>query len=113
MAVEIRGSTDETLTAIASAFETYQADRPDVQVAMYRQGPYSIRVRVLDPAFETMSRGERSRLVWSYLAKLTEDQQADINMLLLRTPEEIKDSFANFEFEDPIPPLYLSGMKAD
>lgn len=113
MAVEIRGSTDETLDAIASAFSAYQAERPAVRVAMYRQGPYSIRVRVLDPAFESMSRGERSRLVWSYLARLTEDQQADINMLLLRTPEEIEDSFANMEFENPIPPLLLNGAKAE
>jgi stress-induced morphogen len=80
---------------------------------MYRQGPDSIRVRVLDPSFESMSRGDRSRLVWSYLAPLTDDQQADINMLLLRTPEEIKDSFANFEFEDPVPPLSLKGVAAD
>ncbi|OJW18949.1 MAG: hypothetical protein BGO49_18060 [Planctomycetales bacterium 71-10] len=113
MAIEIRGSTDETLDAIASAFEAYSADRPGVEVAMYRQSPYSIRVRVLDPAFETMSRGERSRLVWSYLAKLTEDQQADINMLLLRTPEEIRDSFANMEFEDPLPPILLNGAKVE
>ncbi|WP_337175702.1 hypothetical protein [Paludisphaera sp.] len=113
MAVEIRGSSDETLDAIASALEAYQADRPGTRVTMYRQGPYSIRVRVLDPGFESMSRGDRSRLVWSYLARLTEDQQADINMLLLRTPGELKDSFANFEFEDPVPPLSLNSAAAD
>ncbi len=113
MAVEIRGPTDETLDAIASAFEAYQADHPDARITMYRQGPYSIRVRLIDPGFESMSRGARSRLVWSYLARLTEDQQADVNMFLLRTPEEIEDSIANDEFEDPIPPIHLEGVKAD
>lgn len=113
MAVEIRGKTDETLNAIASALQAYQSDHAGARITMYRQSPYSIRVRVVDPAFESMSRGQRSRLVWSYLGRLSEDQQADVNMLLLRTPDEIEGSLANVEFEDPGPPLLLKDAAAD
>lgn len=113
MTVEIRGSSDETLEAIASALEAYQADHPDARITMYRQGPYSIHVRLIDPGFESMSRGTRIRLAWSYLARLTEEQQADVNTFLLRTPEEIQDSIANDEFEDSIPPIRLEGVKTD
>lgn len=34
---------------------------------------------------------------------LSEDQQSEISLLLLLTPEEAEISFANDEFDNPIP----------
>ena len=50
-----------------------------------------------------MSWVDREPEVWKLLEKLPEDVFANITMLLLLTPEETKNSFANMEFENPIP----------
>jgi hypothetical protein len=42
-------------------------------------------------------------MAWKYLGQLPEDVQSDISTLLLLAPEETKTSFANIEFDDPVP----------
>jgi hypothetical protein len=63
----------------------------------------SVRVRIIDPSFDGKTKPERNDIVWNYLTELSDDEQSDISMLLLLTPSETKHSFANFEFEDPVP----------
>jgi hypothetical protein len=99
-----RGLTDETLEAISAALRMYEASHtPPPRIDLYRQNSVSVRIRVVDSAFRGLDRAQRSALVWKYLDALTDDAQADISMLLLLTPEETERSFANFEFDDPIP----------
>jgi hypothetical protein len=40
--------------------------------------------------------------VWKFLEQLDEEIQGGVGLFLLLTPEEIKSSFANMEFEDPV-----------
>ena len=102
MSVEIRGKSDKTLEAIAAALEDYARAREEARITIYRYGPYSIRVRIIDPHFDGMKRVERNDLVWDHLSRLSEDDQADINQLVLITPGEVEKSLGNLEFENPI-----------
>ena len=46
---------------------------------------------------------ERSQAVWKYLDLLPDEAVADIGTLLLLTPDATKNSFADMEFDEPIP----------
>jgi hypothetical protein len=63
----------------------------------------SIRVRIVDPDFEGVSKSDRHDLVWEFVKRLPEEQQSEISVLLLLAPGELADSFANQEFDHPIP----------
>jgi hypothetical protein len=41
--------------------------------------------------------------VWTYLGRLSEDDEGDLRMLVLLTPDESDRSAADLEFEDPVP----------
>jgi stress-induced morphogen len=104
MSIDIlRGKSDKTINAIKAVLEKYQRDHADAQISLYRQNSVSVRIRIIDPSFDSKNKLERNQLVWNYLGELSDDVQSDISMLLLLTPNETKRSFANFEFEDPIP----------
>jgi stress-induced morphogen len=62
-----------------------------------------VRVRIVDGDFRGMNRVERSKMVWAYLDSLPDEIQSDLSALILLTPEELGESFANFEFEHPTP----------
>jgi hypothetical protein len=113
MPVEVRGSRDEILDAIVSVLESYQVDHPEARITTYRYSPYSVRVRIVDPAFAKMKRFQQNDLVWDYLDRLSEDEQGDINQCLLLTPDEVENSPGNLEFEHPTPPLSLKGAAAE
>jgi len=104
MAIHIpRGTSDEIIDKIIAVLGDYEADHPRAQIDLYRQNPVSVRVRIVDPEFAGQGKPQRSRHAWQYLGKLPEDVQSDISTVLLITPEETKTSFANFEFDDPVP----------
>jgi hypothetical protein len=104
MSVKIRqGTSDATIESIREVLSDYNKEHPRAQIELYRQNPVSVRVRIIDPEFAQWGRPERNQRVWEYLSRLPEDMQSDISILLLLTPSEIKTSFANFEFEDPVP----------
>ncbi len=103
MAIKVRGRSDESIKLIVRALEDYQAKHPEAQIELYRQNSVSIRVRIIDPRFAKRDKAQRSKYVWQYLDRAPEDAVNDISFLLLITPEETEKSFANFEFEDPIP----------
>ena len=58
---------------------------------------------IIDPDFRGTNRAERSQAVWKYLDLLPDEAVADISTVLLLTPDETKNSFANMEFDEPIP----------
>jgi len=88
---------------ILKALKPYLAAHPKARVEMYRRGKFILRIRIIDPDFGGMDRFERDDLVWSYLDQIPGDITQDITMLLLLTPDETSDSFANLDFEKPLP----------
>jgi hypothetical protein len=103
MAINLRGKSDEVIDSILVVLRQYGTDHPQARIDLYRQNPVSVRVRIIDPGFAGQTRPQRSQLAWKYLGQLKEDVQGDISTVLLLTPDETKMSFANFEFEDPVP----------
>jgi stress-induced morphogen len=87
--------------------------RPHFQrVDSYRYNSASIRVRVIDPRFEGMSREERDALVEEQLDKLPPEVQRDIVTLftfapseLTRTPQTFREFMQNTEFDNPNPTM--------
>jgi hypothetical protein len=100
-----RGMTDQVLEQIKRCLETYLKDHASAEISLYRQNSVSVRVRIIDPQFDRMSRADRSDLVWNYFDSLSDEVQSDISMLVLLTPSEVRRSMANLEFEDPVPSL--------
>ena len=104
MAIKIpRGKADKIMEKIESALQLYQDANPDAQIDLYRHSSVSVRIRIVDRAFRGMTKPERHDKVWHYIEQLPEEAVSDISMLVLLTPKETKKSFANMEFDDPIP----------
>lgn len=104
MSVRIHhGPSDDVVDAIVAVLTPYAADHPAARIDVYRQNSVSIRVRVVDPDLADLARPDRHDELWRYLDPLPEDVQAEISMLLLLSPLEVHESFANVEFEDPLP----------
>ena len=94
---------DPILRQISNALGEYEKDHPRAEIEAYRQNSVSVRIRILNPEFVGRSRTLREEEVWAVLNKLPEETLAEISLLLLLTPDEAKNSFASFEFDDPIP----------
>lgn len=110
-------------SATASAWETKRTDETRevenllreagfAKVDAYRYNVASIRVRVIDPRFERMSREQRDAMVEPHLARLPERTQADIMTLFTFAPSELqqppkmlREFLLNTEFEDPSPSM--------
>jgi len=103
VAIEVRGKPDSRLKQVKDALAAYKEAHPSAQVTIYRQNNVSIRVRIVDRNFQGKSRAEREELVWVILEQLPEELASEISLLLLLTPGEAKESFANHEFDHPIP----------
>ena len=102
MSVEIRGEVDAGLEAIASALGAYEKDHQAAKITLYRNSRFSVRIRIIDPDFTGMRRVDRSDRVWDYLARLSEDDQADIHQFVVIAPREVEKSLGNFVFENPV-----------
>lgn len=83
-----------------AAFSAYSRRFPP---RAYRQNIASIRVRLVSNEFEGLTLSEREKIVLPIVRMLSEDIQDQLTMLLLLTPSEVAKSFANLEFERPIP----------
>jgi hypothetical protein len=94
---------DDDVQAVLALLNEYKASHPGSKVKSYRQNSASIRIRIIDPGFAGEDRATRDDLIWKILEGLPERIQSQITVLLLLTPEETKTSFANMDFEKPIP----------
>jgi len=104
MAIGIpRGTTDEVIDSIRAALSEYLESHPCAKIDLYRQNRVSVRIRIVDPDFSGRAKPQRSDEVWRRLERLPEEVQNDISTLLLLAPEETSMSFANFEFDNPVP----------
>ena len=98
-----RGISDEIINRIIETLRAYEADHSRAQIDLYRQNSVSVRVRIIDPDLAGKSKIDRSKEAWKYLNSLPDEIQSDLSSLILLAPEEARTSFANLEFEDPIP----------
>ena len=96
-------SVDENELLVQKALELYLEHHPHAEIVTFRQNPVSIHIRIVDPSFQGMDRVARQESLSSAIVAIPDEVQGDITRLLLLTPEEAKVSFANFEFEHPIP----------
>jgi hypothetical protein len=94
---------DGEVRAIKDVLESHKRSHPGAQIDSYRQNSGSIRIRIIDPDFRKLDKALRHDQVWEILEPLPEDILSQITVLLLLTPEEVKTSFANMDFENPIP----------
>ena len=104
MAVKVRNKKqDPSLKQIVKALAQYAAGHPMAEIEVYRHNIVSVRIRIIDPTFKGMSRGEREVDLWALFNELPEEVVQDISIVILLTPTESKKSFASMEFDDPIP----------
>ena len=97
------GQWDPVLTKISAALSQYEADHQGAHATLYRQNSVSVRIRIIDPSFSERGKADRGEQVWQYLRKLPRRVQSDISVLLLLTPDETQTSFANMDFDRPLP----------
>jgi hypothetical protein len=108
MPVKLRtDKPDKRLKQIVAALEEYAATHPRADIEAYRHNSVSVRIRVIDPTFKGQSWSQREEDLWAILERLPEETVAEISLLLLLTPAEAKKSFANADFDDPIPSRLL------
>ncbi len=103
MSVNIRGDSDATIDEIKTSLADYEKDHQNAEIEIYRQNCVSVRIRIIDTDFRGLSRSDRHQKVWKYLGPVSDETISDVTLLLLLTPEERQSSFANFEFENPVP----------
>jgi stress-induced morphogen len=104
MATITRGPKDQYVEKLKAALEAYEQQHPEAVASLYRQSPGSVRIRVIDPSFATLSKSRRHDLVWDFLSdRLDDDTIQEISILLVISPDEESSSFMNAEFNDPIP----------
>ena len=101
--ISIRGKKDDSLQEIAVALAKYGELHHHADIVIYRQNSVSVRIRIVDPDFDGVNKADRHDIVWNFVKGLSEDQQSEISLLLLLTPDEVDTSFANDEFDHPIP----------
>ncbi|HBI42773.1 MAG TPA: hypothetical protein DDY78_07935 [Planctomycetales bacterium] len=106
MVVKLRTDRpDEVLKQIVQALKKYNVAHPRAKIEVYRQNSVSVRVRVIASEFKGTGRAEREDNMWPILEELPEEVMAEISLLLMFTPDEAKKSFANMEFDNPVPSL--------
>ena len=103
MTLEIRGKSDGAMELVREALSQYEAQHPAAQIVIYRQNSVSLRIRIIDPDFAATTRADRHDVVWRLFEELPDDVQSQISILLLLTAEEANGSFANVEFDHPVP----------
>ena len=94
---------DVEVQQILDVLAKYRRTHKKAQIDVRRRHEVSIRIRIIDTDFRGLNRVEREPEVLKLLKKLPDEVYADITMLLLLTPEEVPNSFANLEFENSIP----------
>jgi stress-induced morphogen len=94
---------DKYVKEIRDGLKEYEAAHSKAEIEVYRYNSASVRIRIIDPDFQGYNRIAREQLVWPMLSKLSDDAQAEITLLVLLTPKETANSFANHEFENPMP----------
>ncbi len=94
---------DPVVRQIVDALKPYEAQHPRAEIEVYRQNSVSVRIRIIDPDFAGKSRVAREEEIWAAFNSLPENVVSEVTLLLLLTEKEAKDSFASFDFDNPLP----------
>ncbi len=94
---------DPAISKIGALLDVYEREHASSQTEIYRVNAVSIRIRVIDPRFHGVDRVDREEDIWKRLGELEEEALSDVTMVLVLTPDEVKDSFASYEFDHPLP----------
>lgn len=94
---------DPAVQAVLDVLEEYKKNHSRAEIQVYRYSSVSIRIRIIDPDFQGIAWVDRDTEVWKYLDQLPDEVVTEITLLILLTPKEAKTSFANMEFENPVP----------
>lgn len=104
MATITRGSHDASVEKVKAVLDEYERLHPGAVANLYRQNSASIRIRVIDERFAQWSKGQRHDYLWKFITdRLSEDDVEEISVLLPLSKAELRSSFMNSEFDDPIP----------
>jgi len=94
---------DRQVQQILDILAADERTHPQAHIEGRRHNPVSIRLRIIDPNFQSLDRIEREHDIWQLLRKLPEEVFVNITMLLLLTAEEAEHSLTSQEFDHPIP----------
>jgi stress-induced morphogen len=97
----LHGTLDDALASIQSRLEQYQQAHPEAEITLYRRGGFSVRIRVIDPTFEGMTRPDRHREIWTVLRGLPEQISNQLGILIPVAPSEVSTSGTLREFGPP------------
>lgn len=99
-----KNAIDLPVQQIREVLEESAQQHRHAKIDVKRYNPVAIRIRIIDPDFKGRDRADREPEIWTLLqSRLSDDQLADVTMLLLLTPDEARTSLANVEFDAPIP----------
>ncbi len=96
--VTVLRKTDDAVNQTASALSEFVKSHEHAECLVYRYNPASIRVRIVDPVFHGLPKGERHDYAMQFLRQLPEDVLAQISILLCLEPGET--SLLDLEFQD-------------
>jgi len=96
-------ASDVEVAEIVDALSVYQQNHADARIDVQRRHKFSIHIRVIDPDFEGTDRVDREPEVRKALRAVSDETFQNITVLLLLAPSELERSFANMEFENPVP----------
>ena len=95
--------TDHQTARIYAALKVAFPELSDEETeVVYRYNRYSIRVRVVADCFGGRSLAEREAMVNRVLARIEPEDNKDISMLMMLSPQEsVSPDLMNLEFDDP------------
>ncbi len=97
--VRVLGKPDENVEQAAGALREYEEANAGSECSVYRYNPASIRIKIIDTAFQDRSKGERHDYAMRWLNHLADDVISQISVLLCLAPGE--SSLLDLEFQDP------------
>ncbi len=104
---------DPQIQQVLDVFVEYEQKHPNALIEA-RRGDYEfIYLRIIDPDFEGISRGDRQEQIWKLLSNLPDEVGREIMSLPLVTPEEAPHYGPSIEFDDPSPPLPMPDFSAE
>ncbi|MCI0641464.1 MAG: hypothetical protein L0Y72_04360 [Gemmataceae bacterium] len=99
---------DVDVAAILDLLQSYKKVHRAARIDVQRENNVSIRIRVVDSDLQGVDEIKRDELIWRLLEKLPEDVASQITLVLPLTPSELKKSWANWEFDEPISEIEAS-----
>jgi stress-induced morphogen len=99
MSCAIIGAEDARVQQLAKAMGAWQSEHVRSEIAVKRVNDFMVNIRVIDPDFQGMNRGERHDKIWEILETVPDEIVEEVSVLLLLTPSEANRPFADAAFD--------------